>query len=82
MIVYHHVATYLLYVQPVVPNLDQAYRLVCYDMEDKDVQRMVASVDQKPLYPVVFPVNQHTHVICHQESQQCGYGQRQELGIG
>ena len=43
-----HVASYLSRVKSVIPYLQQAYGLVCYDMEDEDVERVVASIGKEP----------------------------------
>lgn len=51
MVVYHHVAANLSDVHSVVPYLNQTHHLVGDDVEDENVQRMVASIDEEPLEP-------------------------------
>ena len=65
----HHVASYLVDVEPVVPDFDQADHLVGYDVEDKDIKCMVACIGKELLeFPFMF-VDPATDVIGHQESQ-------------
>ena len=82
MVVYHHVTAYLSRVKSVVPYLQQTHHLVGDDVEDEDVQRVVACIYQEFLDQALCAVNPAADVIGHQEAQQCGYGQREELGIG
>ena len=65
----HHVASYLVDVETVVPYLDQADYLVGYDVEDKDVKCMVACVGKELLELPLMLVEPAADVVGHQESQ-------------
>lgn len=70
MLVDDHVATHLADIETVIPDLDQADRLVCNDVEYEDVKRMVANIGQRPLQPSLVTVDPLADVVSHQEPQQ------------
>ena len=69
MIVYDHVATNLSRVEVIVPDFQEADGLVGDDMEDEDIERMVAGVDQELFELVVVFIEPAAEVIGHQEAQ-------------
>ena len=69
MIVYDHVATNLSRVEVIVPDFQEADGLVGDDMEDEDIERMVAGVDQELFEPVVVFIEPAAEVVGHQEAQ-------------
>ena len=79
MVVYHHVTAYLPDVQAVVPYLDQTHHLIGDDVENEDVKRVVAGIDEEPLEPTLAGINPPADVIGHQESEDGRDGKRQEL---
>lgn len=76
---YHHVASYLSDVQSVIPYLYQTHHLIGDDVEDEDVKRVVAGIDEEPFEPALAGINPSADVIGHQESEDGGDGERQEL---
>ena len=68
MLMNHHVAAYLPDVEAVIPDFEQTDRLVCYDVEDKDVKRVVADIGQCSFEPSFMSVEPLADVIGHQES--------------
>jgi len=75
MIVYDHVATNLSRVEVIVPDFQEADGLVGDDMEDEDIERMVAGVDQELFEPVVVFIEPAAEVIGHQEAENGWYGE-------
>ena len=75
MIVYDHVTTDLSRVEVIVPDFQEADGLVGDDMEDEDIERMVACVDQELFEPVVVFIEPAAEVIGHQEAENCWYGE-------
>ena len=75
MIVYDHVATNLSRVEVIVPDFQEADGLVGDDMEDEDIERMVAGVDQELFEPVVVFIEPAAEVIGHQEAENGRYGE-------
>ena len=82
MVVNHHVTANLSAVETIVPDLQQADRLIRNDVEDKDVERMVAGLNQELFEPVLSFVNPAADIVGHQESEDGRHGERQELGEG
>ena len=76
---YHHVTAYLSDVQSVIPYLYQTHHLIGDDVEDEDVKRVVAGIDEEPFEPALAGINPSADVIGHQESEDGGDGERQEL---
>lgn len=68
MFVDDHVTAYLSRVEAIVPDLQQADGLVGNDMEDEDIERMVADIDEKLFESVVMFIEPTTEVIGHQET--------------
>ena len=64
-----HVATYLTDVKAVVPYLQQTDRLVGDNVEDEDVERVVASIDEELFQPSFVFVEPHADIISHQETE-------------
>jgi len=75
MIVYDHVATNLSRVEVIVPDFQEADGLVGDDMEDEDIERMVAGVDQELFEPVVVFIEPAAEVVGHQEAENGRYGE-------
>lgn len=75
MIVYDHVATNLSRVEVIVPDFQEADGLVGDDMEDEDIERMVAGVDQELFELVVVFIEPAAEVIGHQEAENGRYGE-------
>ena len=75
MIVYDHVATNLSRVEVIVPDFQEADGLVGDDMEDEDIERMVACVDQELFESVVVFIEPAAEVIGHQEAENGRYGE-------
>ena len=75
MIVYDHVATDLSRVEVIVPDFQEADGLVGDDMEDEDIERMVACVDQELFESVVMFIEPAAEVIGHQEAENGRYGE-------
>ena len=69
MFVNDHVTANLSRVEAVVPYLQQADRLVGDDMEDEDIKRMVAGVDQELFDFVVMFIDPVAEVVGHQEAE-------------
>lgn len=69
MIVYDHVTTDLSRVEVIVPDFQEADGLVGDDMEDEDIERMVAGVDQELFELVVVFIEPAAEVIGHQEAE-------------
>ena len=79
MFVDDHVTADLSRVEAIIPDLQQADRLVGDDVENKDIQGVVACIDQKPFDdPVVF-IQPTTEVVGHQESENGRDGEGEEL---
>ena len=74
MVVYDHVATDLSRVEVIVPDFQEADGLVGDDMEDEDIERMVAGVDQELFESVVVFIQPTAEVIGHQETEYGRYG--------
>lgn len=66
----YHVATYLSWVEAIVPDFEQTHCLVGHDVEDKDVEGVVAGIHQESLQAIVMAVYPSADVVGHQESQQ------------
>ena len=64
-----HVATYLTDVKAVVPYLQQTDRLVGDNVEDEDVERVVASIDEELFQQSFVFVEPHADIISHQETE-------------
>lgn len=75
MVVYNHVATDLSRVEVIVPDFQEADGLVGDDMEDEDIERMVAGVDQELFELVVVFIEPAAEVIGHQEAENGRYGE-------
>jgi len=75
MIVYDHVTTDLSRVEVIVPDFQEADGLVGDDMEDEDIERMVACVDQELFEPVVVFIEPAAEVVGHQEAENGRYGE-------
>ena len=75
MVVYDHVATDLSRVEVIVPDFQEADGLVGDDMEDEDIERMVAGVDQELFELVVVFIEPAAEVIGHQEAENGRYGE-------
>ena len=75
MIVYDHVATNLSRVEVIVPDFQEADGLVGDDMEDEDIERMVAGVDQELFELVVVFIEPAAEVVGHQEAENGRYGE-------
>jgi len=75
MIVYDHVTTDLSRVEVIVPDFQEADGLVGDDMEDEDIERMVAGVDQELFEPVVVFIEPAAEVVGHQEAENGRYGE-------
>lgn len=75
MVVYDHVATDLSRVEVIVPDFQEADGLVGDDMEDEDIERMVACVDQELFELVVVFIEPAAEVIGHQEAENGRYGE-------
>ena len=69
MVMDDHVTANLSGVEAIVPDLQQADGLVGDDMEDEDIERMVACVDQELFELVVVFIEPATEVIGHQEAE-------------
>ena len=69
MIVYDHVATDLSRVEVIVPDFQEADGLVGDDMEDEDIECMVACIDQELFEFVLVFIEPAAEVIGHQEAQ-------------
>ena len=82
IVVDYHMTAYLTDVEPVIPDLNETYHLVGDDVEDEDVERVVAGIDQKSLEDAVSAVDPSADVVGHQEAKDGGDGQREELRIG
>ena len=76
MVVDDHVTAYLPDVQAVIPYLYQAHYLVGDDVEDEDVERMVAGIDEEPFEPSLAAVYPPADVIGHQEAEGGRNGER------
>ena len=66
-------------IEAIVPDLQQADGLVGDDMEDEDIEGMVAGVDQELLEPVVVFVDPAAEVVGHQEAEDGWDGEGEEL---
>ena len=66
---YHHVTAYLSDVHSVIPYLDETHHLIGDDVEDEDVECMVAGIDEEPLEPTFAGINPSTDVVSHQEAE-------------
>ena len=75
MVVYDHVATDLSRVEVIVPDFQEGDGLVGDDMEDEDIERMVAGVDQELFELVVVFIEPAAEVIGHQEAENGRYGE-------
>ena len=75
MVVYDHVATDLSRVEVIVPDFQEADGLVGDDMEDEDIERMVAGVDQELFELVVVFIEPAAEVVGHQEAENGRYGE-------
>ena len=75
MIVYDHVTTDLSRVEVIVPDFQEADGLVGDDMEDEDIERMVAGVDQELFELVVVFIEPAAEVVGHQEAENGRYGE-------
>ena len=75
MVVYDHVATNLSRVEVIVPDFQEADGLVGDDMEDEDIERMVAGVDQELFELVVVFIEPAAEVVGHQEAENGRYGE-------
>ena len=65
-----HVAAYLTGIQTVIPDLEQADGLVGNDVEDEDVERVVAQLSQESFHHLLATVDPAADVIGHQEAEQ------------
>ena len=79
MFVDDHVTTNLSRVEAIVPDLQKTDGLVGDDVEDEDIERMVAGVDQELFESVVVFIQPTAEVIGHQEAQYGWYGEGEEL---
>ena len=74
-----HVTTDLSGVEAIVPYLQQANGFVGDDMEDEDIEGMVACIDQQLFESVVVFIQPATEVVSHQEAQYGWEWEREEL---
>ena len=65
----YHVTSYLVDVKSIVPYLYETDNLIGYDVEDKDIERMITCVNKKLLEPPLMLIKPATDIIGHQESQ-------------
>ena len=79
MVVYDHVTTDLSRVEVIVPDFQEADGLVGDDMEDEDIERMVACIDQELLELVVMFIDPAAEIVGHEESENGRNGEREEL---
>ena len=79
MLVYDHVTANLSWIESIVRYFEQADDLVSYDMEDEDIEGMVACIDQELFDLSLVFVDPAAEVIGHQESHDGRYGQGEEL---
>ena len=66
---------YLSYVQTVVPYLDKTHHLIGDDVEDEDVQGVVACIDKEALAPSLAGVYPPANIVGHQESENGRHGE-------
>ena len=78
----YHVTANLSAVETIIPYFQQTDRLIGDDVEDKDVERMVAGIHQKPFEPVLSFVNPSADVEGHQEAENGRNGEREKLVEG
>ena len=64
-----HVAANLPDVETVVPYLQQTNHLIGNDVEDEDVERVVARIDEELLQAAFVPVEPEADVVGHQEAE-------------
>ena len=81
-VVYHHVAAYLAAIQSVIPYLHKTHHLIGHDVEDEDVQRVIACIDEEALQQILTAIDPSADIVGHQEAHQGGDGERKELYIG
>lgn len=74
-----HVTANLSGIEAIVPDLQQADGLIGDDMEDEDIESMVACIDQQSFETVVVFIQPATEVVGHQEAQYGGKWEREEL---
>ena len=79
MLVDDHVTAYLSGIEAIVPDLQQTDGLVGDDVEDEDIEGMVASIDQELLESVVVFIEPVAKVVGHQETQDGREGEREKL---
>ena len=65
----HHVTAYLSDVQSVVPYFYQAHHLIGDDVENKDVECVIAGIDKESLEPAFAGIDPPTDIIGHQEAE-------------
>ena len=70
MIVDDHMTAYLSWVKVIVPDLQQTDYLVGDDVEDEDVEGMVARIDQEPFESILSLINPTADVEGHQEAEE------------
>ena len=63
-----HVAAYLAPVQAVVPDFDGRHDLEGDNVEDEDVARVVAAIDEEALHDALVAVKPRGDVMDHQET--------------
>ena len=79
MLVYDQMAAHLQPVEVVIPYLDEAYGLERHDVEDEHAEGVVAAIDEEAPQGVVPAVDDGADVVGHQEAENGGGGQGQDL---
>ena len=74
-----HVTANLSGIETIVPDLQQTDGLVGDDMEDEDIERMVACIDQELLELIVMFIDPAAEIVGHEESENGRDGEREEL---
>ena len=74
-----HVTANLSGIEAIVPDFQQTDGLVGDDMEDEDIERMVACIDQELLELVVVFIDPAAEIVGHEESENGRNGEREEL---
>ena len=82
MYVDDHMTADLSWVEVIVPDFQKADHLVGDDMEDENVEGVVACIDKETLEPILSFIDPSADVEGHQESEDGWNGERQELVEG
>ena len=81
IVVNHHVAPDLPWVESVPPYFQQADHLVCRHVPDEDVESVLAAVLQKLDYASLEVRQVVRNVVCHQPSSDSRHWQRQTVAM-